>query len=286
MCPVCSGVDVRTLDLPSGRGLRRCRDCRLLFAPDVLADRTPSARLSDEDRRREERVAERRAPYFARLLRAAGRPGRLLDVGAGGGAFVSLAREAGWDAVGVDVDPAVVAYARAGGLDVRVGELPALELPGKSFDVVTLCNVLDFMPRPVTMLRECARLLVPGGRILVRTPNASWQLFGARLTRALRALGLRRLFEGRQHLLSILTVSNFSARTLRVALERTGYVGVIVRNSPPIAGDPYLDLGRFGERALSVGKRAVFGSAQTVALVSGQRWLVGPSIEAWARRAA
>jgi SAM-dependent methyltransferase len=285
-CPVCGGVHVRAVGIPSGRTLVRCAGCRLLFDSEPAAGAPPRPRLSDDERRREERVSVRRAPGFARVLYAVRPPGRLLDVGAGIGELLALAREAGWQAVGVDVDPAVVAYARARGLDVRLGDLPTLELTAASFDLVTLWNVIDFVSDPIGLLRECRRVLAPGGRVFVRTPNTPVQRAGARLTRALSKRGRGRLAGDGPSWFGVFHASNFGARTLRVALDRAGFRDVDVRNSPPVGGDPYLGLGRAGERALDLGKRAVFGVVQGVARASAGRCLLGPSIEAWGRNAA
>jgi SAM-dependent methyltransferase len=282
---VCASVAVRAVRVPAEPTLVRCAACRFLFRPADEAD-PPRAWLSQREQRLEERVAERRTPHFDNLLRAAGAPGRLLDVGAGVGALVRLARDRGWEAVGIDVDPAVVAYARGRGLDVRLGELAKLELPAARFDLVTLCNVVDFVADPVAVLAECRRVLVPGGRIFLRTPNVPWQLQGARATRALAAIGLGRLVHGRGRWLAIFHRSNFGARTLRIALARAGFEGVELANSRPTPGDPYLGLGRGGETLMRLGKRAVFAAAEVAALVSGRRWLLGPSIEAWARKPA
>ena len=284
-CPVCAGVHVRVVSVPSGRELMRCPRCRLLFDRAPAAE-APRARLSDEERRLEERVAQRRAPHFARVLGAVRPPGRLLDVGAGVGELLRVAREGGWQALGVDTDPAVVEYARARGRDVRLGDLTTLALPAASFDLVTLWNVIDFVPDPLRLLSECRRLLAPGGRIFVRTPNVPLQRAGARLTRALSMAGLARLAGDRPSWLGVFNASNFGARTLRVALERAGFQDVDIRNSPPIGGDPYLGLGRVGERALHLGKRALFRAVQVASLASAGRWLLGPSIEGWGRRPA
>ena len=283
-CPVCASVSVRAVRVPTGRELVRCVRCRLLFAREAVAAGAPRARMSDAERRFEERVARRRASQFARILRAVRPPGRLLDVGTGIGELLKLAGETGWDAVGVDVDPAAVAHARARGLDARLGELTTLRLSAASFDLVTLWNALDFVPDPLELLRECCRVLAPGGRVFVRTPNAPFQREGARLTQMLRALGPGRLLADRPRPVGVFHTSNFGAHALRIALERAGFGDVAVRNSPPISGDPYLGLGRVGETVLDLGKRAVFAVMQAAALASGGRWLLGSSIEAWGRK--
>jgi SAM-dependent methyltransferase len=284
-CPVCSSFDVRPARVETEPPLVRCRECGLLFATEAVAE-PRRTQLSEAERRVEERVAERRTPHFEALLRSAGAPGRLLDVGTGVGALVRLAAARGWSAVGIDVDPAVVGYARARGLDVRLGELPKLELPAESFDLVTLWNVLDFLVDPVAVLADCQRVLVPGGRLFVRVPNVPWHLQGVRVARVLAAVGLGRFVRGRARWLAIFHRSNFAAATLRVALERAGFAAITLANSAPISGDPYLGFGRTGELGLALAKRAVFAAVETAALASGGRWLFGPSIEAWARKPA
>ena len=284
-CPVCDGTILTAVSVPREPGLVRCIGCRLVFRPGTDTDPVRVV-LSEDERRLEERVAERRTKHFEALLFEAGPPGRLLDVGTGVGMLLRLAGARGWRAVGVDVEPAVVAYARSRGLDVRLGDLGKLDLPAESFDLVTLWNVIDFVTDPVAMLDECHRVLVPGGRIFVRTPNVPWQLGGARLTRLLGAVGLTRLIDGRARWLAIFHRSNFAPATLRFALERAGFGSIALANSAPITGDPYLGLGTTGEAAVRLAKRVVFAAVETAARVSSGRWLLGPSIEAWARKPA
>ena len=277
---------MRAPRLPSHRLLVECDGCGLLYERTPAPAAVSGAELSEDERDREERVARHRTPHFARLLEALGRPGRLLDVGTGVGELLRLAREAGWQAVGVDVDPAVVAYARQRGLDVRLGELAGLGLPAASFDVVTLWNALDFVADPVGELGECRRLLAPHGRLFVRVPNAPVQRTAMRLARpaaSLRSGGQR---AGRPPAVGVLHRFNFGPRTLRIALERAGFEHIEVQNSAPVGGDPYLGLGSLGAQVLQLGKRTVAGAAALAALGTGGRWLLGPSIEAWARRPA
>jgi len=152
-----------------------------------------------------------------------------------------------------------------------------------SFDLVTFWNVLECMPEPLPALREARRLLGPGGRLFVRTQNLAWHVVSFRATEAIKRLGLRRWLDRTPHLTFIFNAICFSRATLRLALARAGFDVVRIRNSPPIPGDPYLGLAAPAELGLSLVKGAVFGGAQAVALASGGRWLVAPSLEAWGR---
>jgi SAM-dependent methyltransferase len=90
---------------------------------------------------------------------------RVLDVGCGNGAFVVEARARGLDAWGQDL------AVQSGGPHVHVGDLPDLALPAKSFDAVTMHDVLEHVPDPRAMLSEVRRLLTHHGRLIVDFPR-------------------------------------------------------------------------------------------------------------------
>jgi 2-polyprenyl-3-methyl-5-hydroxy-6-metoxy-1,4-benzoquinol methylase len=101
--------------------------------------------------------------------------GRLLDIGCGDGSTLAALQDRGWDVQGVDFDAEAVAVARGRGLRVDVGDVTAPGHPSGSFDVVTLSHSLEHLPDPRAALREARRVLRPGGRIVIVTPNAaSW----------------------------------------------------------------------------------------------------------------
>lgn len=101
--------------------------------------------------------------------------GTLLDVGAGSGTLLRWMGELGWQVQGVDPDPRAVEAARARGLTVYQGSLDELALPDASFDAVTLSHVVEHVFDPRALLTECRRVLRPGGRLSVLTPNAAGQ---------------------------------------------------------------------------------------------------------------
>jgi 2-polyprenyl-3-methyl-5-hydroxy-6-metoxy-1,4-benzoquinol methylase len=101
--------------------------------------------------------------------------GRLLDVGCGTGIFLAEAQRTGrWQVTGVEPSQAAADYARLVlKLPVLNGALAEVEsdLPSASFDVVTLWNVLEHLPEPITDLRRIHRLLRPGGWLIAMIPN-------------------------------------------------------------------------------------------------------------------
>ncbi len=100
---------------------------------------------------------------------------RVLDVGCGEGRLLARLQGLGWTGVGHDVDPQAVAVARQRGLDVTEGDLLAQRYPDGSFDAVVLSHVLEHVHDPGLHLRECFRVMRPGGRLVLLTPNGeSW----------------------------------------------------------------------------------------------------------------
>ena len=98
----------------------------------------------------------------------------LLDVGTGAGHVLSLLADTIDNGVGVDRSRDMLNVARARifreGLrhcHVRHAEMTKLPYANASFDVVTLHMVLHYAERPEAAIGECARVLRPGGRLLV-----------------------------------------------------------------------------------------------------------------------
>lgn len=192
-CPYCTGPLLgrfrAVTDWRFGTGecgdLYRCLGCGAIAAgstpsatelaswySDYYTHSVPSARRRLWSRawptpaRREEMAAQRR--YFT----TPGESGRFLEVGTGSGGRLVEFADAGWDVVGQDLDPKAGHLARSRGIPVHacpVGELVGREGP---FDLIGLTHVLEHATDPRELLRACAGLLAPSGRICVISPNA------------------------------------------------------------------------------------------------------------------
>ena len=103
------------------------------------------------------------------------RNGLLLDVGCGSGQALQSMGGLGWQVHGVDFDPKAVEIAQKKGLEVRLGKLAAQGYPSDCFDAITMSHVIEHVHDPLSLLRECRRILKPGGRLVIVTPNSrSW----------------------------------------------------------------------------------------------------------------
>lgn len=123
------------------------------------------------------------------------RPRSLLDLGTGTGRVLQLLAPRIGFGLGIDLSREMLAVARAQldrttlrNCQVRHGDMYHLALPDRSFDAVTLHHVLHFADSPAVLLAEAARVLNPGGR-LVMVDFAPHQLEFLRQEHAHRRLG-------------------------------------------------------------------------------------------------
>lgn len=109
-----------------------------------------------------------------RLVRRHVAAGRLLDVGCATGDFLSeMARQPGWSVMGVEPSPDAGRYAAGSGLTVVRGVLNDGAFAAGSFDAVTMWDVLEHVYDPRAVIAEAARILRPGGVLVVNHPNTA-----------------------------------------------------------------------------------------------------------------
>ena len=95
---------------------------------------------------------------------------RLLELGSAWGAFCAAAQVQDFDAVGLELAPAPVGFARdVLGVDVRQGGAPH-DLPEGEFGVIALWEVIEHFRDPNTILRLLADRLAPRGILALSTP--------------------------------------------------------------------------------------------------------------------
>jgi SAM-dependent methyltransferase len=220
-CPLCGarGAAVSRRFLP--HAIVRCGCCTNAY---VQIGDAASATVNfeyDEDAVRSylvwygRRGRRRERAYYESALRPFARPGaRMIDVGAGLGGAVAVARSLGMDAVGVDPSPWADLAQRHLGLPVMRRRIEEVE--DARFDVALSNATLEHIDDPVAFLREIRRVLVPGGAILsLAVPNyREWSV----------VLGLSWFPNN----LPPHHVNYFEPRSIRAAHERAGFVDVRV----------------------------------------------------------
>lgn len=114
---------------------------------------------------------------------------RVLEVGCGTGLILERVAEIADEAVGVDLSPGMLARARERGLDVVEGSATALPFEDASFDTVYSFKVLAHVEPIEAALREAARVVRPGGHVVLDVYNR-WSLrYLARRVAGARSIG-------------------------------------------------------------------------------------------------
>ncbi|WP_395043380.1 class I SAM-dependent methyltransferase [Flavobacterium sp.] len=103
-----------------------------------------------------------------KLINSQSTKGRILDIGAGVGDFLAVAKNDGWETFGTEPSDKAKAIAIKKGVSF-VNNLSQLE--NNSFDVITMWHVLEHVPDLENQISELKRLLKPTGTILIAVPN-------------------------------------------------------------------------------------------------------------------
>ena len=98
--------------------------------------------------------------------------GRFMDVGCGDGQTVNVARQLGWDAMGIEIDPAAVRTAQRSGLNIVEGTYEQLTQYEQQFDCIICSHVLEHVHDPRDLLAKLKIAIKPGGVLLLSLPNA------------------------------------------------------------------------------------------------------------------
>jgi SAM-dependent methyltransferase len=175
-CPVCAG-DGAHFAAHNGFELYTCAACGTVYIHPLPTAEFLASYYQDRHPYYFDKAAKklRRARSRLRWLRLAARGGgRFLDIGCHGGFIVEAAREAGFEAFGIDLDADAVAYAREhyprNTFYVGAVEILAREQAGK-YALIHSADVIEHVPGGQAFAEAAFALLRPGGYLHLTTPD-------------------------------------------------------------------------------------------------------------------
>jgi 2-polyprenyl-3-methyl-5-hydroxy-6-metoxy-1,4-benzoquinol methylase len=191
-CPCCGAEAARRFLACEGFSFVRCKACSVVY-------QNPRPVFDDLRRRYGEdyfayELSNEASFYrlmrlgladvrFAERTASLARPRRFLDIGCATGMLIEAMTKEGWDALGVDVCRESAEYGKNHrGVEIFAGTLDEARFPDSFFDAVHFSHLIEHVPDPRAFLVEVRRILKPGGRAAITTPNVDG--FQARLFRS------------------------------------------------------------------------------------------------------
>jgi SAM-dependent methyltransferase len=284
-CPICGSAGGRY----GRRGYYlKCPDCKVSFRPEQRSSGDLD-KYWHEDFWTEDEIEKRRErePVFRHALKILRdyKPdaGSVLDIGCGIGTFLAVARDVGWNVVGVEPSSTACEIAkREYGLELINEPFSSRLFLGRKFDAVFAAQVLHHLKDPAAFVADVDRVLADDGILILRTPN---------LVAERPILFLQRLLGKEQGFFCGPALYVFNPTTLTLLLQRLGYHDISFINSRPYLEAP-TKAWRSPQGAatnlkllsLATIKVATYGFASAVYALSSRRAVIGPSIFMIARK--
>jgi SAM-dependent methyltransferase len=175
-CDVCGSWDSKELLKAKGSAYHECISCGMIFAkpmPENFFEINEKQFLKRLDlyAKKIESKRERNRKKLAKF-ESFRQTGNFLEIGCNAGAVLVAARDIGWQVKGVDISTAATAFAREKmNLDVFTGNVEEAGYPNDFFDVVFTNATLEHLRHPLSTMKECLRILRPGGIFYADTVN-------------------------------------------------------------------------------------------------------------------
>lgn len=166
-CPACDSESFVSVGQKNGFALQECCRCQLHFSDPMRAATQGWYEQSDVYNRTPHRVLHWN---FAEALKLPGQ--YVFDVGCGKGEFLYWAQKDGRKVAGADFNRASIESARKefGIQDLHVGDVAQLQLD-RAYDLVTMFEVLEHLPDPVSAAAAVKRLVKKDGLFVVSVPS-------------------------------------------------------------------------------------------------------------------
>ena len=239
-CPVCKSNASKQIFTADGGVYVKCEPCEMVYLNPVFKDDALTKFYQNNNEVQSQVVSNEGDFYriiYQKGLDAITRTrssGQLLDVGCSSGTFLDLARTAGWQTSGTDLNKAEVKVAISKGHKIY----PTVESidSGQKFDAISLWDVFEHIKDGHRFLTLLKHILAPGGVIFMQIPSA-----GSLAARIMH--DLCKMFDGLEH------VNLYSPSTIKKVTEANGFelksIESVISEIPVIANylgyeSPYL----------------------------------------------
>lgn len=199
--------------------LVKCNKCGLVFInPRIKGNLIVDAYSQGSDETFVSQAPARVKTFLSSIkqIEKFSKPGKILDVGTAGGSFLAAAKSQGWDVYGCEPNRWLAAWGKKNyGIDIKPGTIFDQKYKKDSFDVVTLWDVIEHTPDPLSVLKECNRVLKNRGVLVVNYPDLA--------SLVARLMGRKWLFLNSVHLYY------FTPKTINLILRKAGFEIITIK---------------------------------------------------------
>lgn len=217
LCPLCGKSQEKFLFSKDNFRIVRCMNCTLVYvnprltgeASKQLYNKNVISPLQyyQQTRKSDCTTFKKRWRLIEKFV---SQKGKVLDVGCNIGTFLEVAKNAGWDCYGLDINRSVKEECERKGISISISALEKAKFPHQFFDVIILNDVLEHTTTPTAMIAAANKLLKKDGILFVVTPNIESVTF--------RCLGRHW-----HHLKPNEHLTYFSRKTMRLLLKPSDF---------------------------------------------------------------
>jgi len=181
-CPTCNKNDYSDVFQKDYFDIVRCNNCQLVYTNPIFDDEHYKETYQSDDYQeivkdlgeeshiyRVNRFGKERVEILSKFLPE--KKIKYLDVGCSTGFVVEAAKNIGWDATGIDLNPSAIKFGKSRGLNLKNKSLDEITFKKESFDVISLFDVLEHLPNPIEIVSQALDYLKKGGLIFIYVPN-------------------------------------------------------------------------------------------------------------------
>jgi len=178
-CPNCKNMKFSILSNTFDCSIIKCNKCTLIMKDTInILTKEAVQQLKDNiytclNKRLEiEKHNKKKAEYRLNLLINNGiKEGKLLEIGCATGEFIELAKNYGFDVLGIDTSVIFIDYLQKKGISAKCGLLEEVIEPDRKFDVITMFHLIEHVEDPENFLLSVSNYLKDKGVLYIICPN-------------------------------------------------------------------------------------------------------------------
>jgi SAM-dependent methyltransferase len=272
VCPVCNSTNNSKRHLHKTQYIV-CQNCALSwrFPPVTLDETTDFYKTTNPTDAVNNSKNDLHISMLLEAENRLGKPGRLLDVGCGGGHFLEVAKNRGWEVTGIEPVEPLVEIAKKNGLNVFPGTIDTNSENLGKYDLITYWDVMVLVEDLINEMKTSLKYLENSGLIYWRVRHHMMMIVVDYIwTYGARILGIKNP--------TVYHPFNYEPKTVKVVARRLGLKSDVT-GGKLTAGDPY-SVGS-GSSLITLFKQAVETISTGLENFSNGRLIISPTIDAW-----